>query len=315
MLEKTRERDEIKKEFQELFARQSAGFLVKRVVTVMAKRLNDALSEYDITLSQWVVLSCLWQKDGLPVMYIASQLQHIGGTLSDLLTRMEKRKLLKRKRDRSDKRIWRVFLSDEGRALSAPIPALVHRMWYQSWKGFSNEDLARFSLMLDQMINNFDPSYSVCLPHGSSEVASKYHFILPPRSPGYKLKVLQMLTTRRFADLIEPHNVTPSHWVVLCRLWQEDGVPVSEIGQYLEQIGGSLAGVLERMEERSLIRREKDARDRRSYRVWLTAEGESLIYILPQLARQVNEEASIGISQEDQRFFKDSLNKMLAAVQ
>lgn len=315
MLEKTRDKDEIKKEFQELFARQSAGYLVKRVVTVMAKRLNDALSEYDVTLSQWVVLSCLWQKDGLPVMYIASQLQHIGGTLSDLLTRMEKRKLLKRKRDKNDKRIWRVFLSDEGRALSAPIPALVHRIWYQAWKGLSEDDLNRFSHILDRMINNFDPAYSVCLPHGGTEVASKYHFILPPRAPGYRLKVLQMLTTRRFADLIEPHNVTPSHWVVLCRLWQEDGVPVSEIGHYLEQIGGSLAGVLERMEERSLIRREKDERDRRSYRVWLTVDGESLIQVLPQLARQVNRESCLGISPDDEQFFKDSLNKMLTVVQ
>lgn len=315
MLEKTRDKDEIRREFSELFARQSVGYLVKRVVTIMAKRLNDALGEFDITLSHWVVLSCLWQKDGLPVMYIASQLQHIGGTLSDLLTRMEKRKLLKRKRDRNDRRVWRVFLSDEGRALSASLPAVAHRLWYHAWQDLSEEELERFSEILDRMIYNFDPSYSVCLPRNSPEVAEKYHFILPPRAPGYRLKVLQLLTTRRFADLIEVHNVTPSHWVVLCRLWQEDGVPVSEIGHYLEQIGGSLAGVLERMEERSLIRKERDERDRRSHLVWLTADGERLIQVLPQLARQVNQEVCLGISEDDERFFKESLNKMLAVCQ
>lgn len=311
MLEKTRRKEEIKQEFHELFARQSIGYLVKRVLTVMAKQLNEALAEYDITLSQWVVLSCLWQKDGLPVMYIASQLLHIGGTLSDLLTRMEKKKLLKRKRDKYDKRIWRVFLTAEGLALSAPVPLVVHRMWYRVWKELSEEDLTRFSGILDSMIHNLEPNYSVCLPQECPVVSEQYHFILPPRSPGYRLKVLQLLLTRRFADAIEVHNVTPSHWVVLCRLWQEDGVPVSEIGQYLEQIGGSLAGVLERMEERSLIRREKDERDRRSFRVWLTPDGEALIEVLPQLARSVLQEVCLGISDDDVRFFKNSLNKML----
>jgi DNA-binding MarR family transcriptional regulator len=315
MLEKTREKETIKKEFHELFARQSVGYLVKRVVAVMSKRLNESLADFDITLSQWVVLSCLWQKDGLPVMYIAGQLQHIGGTLSDLLTRMEKKKLLKRKRDKNDKRIWRVFLTDEGKALSSGVPALVHRLWYHAWQGLSEDDLGRFSRILDQMIHNFDPEYSVCLPEGCSEVPARYHFVLPPRSPGYRLKVLQLLTTRRFADSIEVHNVTPSHWVVLCRLWQEDGVPVSEIGQYLEQIGGSLAGVLERMEERSLIRRQKDERDRRSFRVWLTADGENLIHVLPQLAHAVLEEQRAGISDADVGFFKESLNGMLAIIQ
>ncbi len=103
---------------------------------------------------------------------------------------------------------------------------------------------------------------------------------------------------------IEPHNVTPSHWVVLCRLWQEDGVQVSEVGQYLEQIGGSLTGVLERMEERGLIRRERDEKDRRSFRIWLTEEGGRLMAVLPPLARSCIDYVCTGIPAEDVRFFK-----------
>ncbi len=294
-----------------MFARQTIGYLVRRTVALMARRLNEELATYGITLNHWVVLSCLWQKDGLPVMYIASQLQHIGGTLSDLLTRMEKRKLIKRRRDKKDRRILRVYLSEEGRALSQVLPPLIHRSWTQAWQDLSEDDLKRFSTLLDHMIHNCDETYSVCLPEKCEQVASTYQFILPPRSPGYRLKVLQLLATRRFTDAVVEYNVTASHTLVLCRLWQEDGVSVSEIGQHLEQVGGSLTGVLERMEERGLIRRAQDGKDKRCYRVWLTYEGDALIEVLPPIARQVTEFICRDMSDDDICFFKTSLKKML----
>ncbi len=304
-------KEQIRVEYAEMFARQTLGYLVRRTVALMARKLNEALGVHDITLNHWVVLSCLWQKDGLPVMYIASQLQHIGGTLSDLLTRMEKRKLLKRRRDKKDRRVLRVYLSEEGRSLSEVLPPIVHDIWTVAWEDLSKDELLRFSSILDHMIHNCDETYSVCLPEICEQVSSKYQFVLPPRSPGYRLKVLQLLMTRRFTDAVVDYNVTASHTLVLCRLWQEDGVSVSEIGQHLEQVGGSLTGVLERMEERGLIRREQDGKDKRCYRVWLTQEGDGLIQVLPPIARRVTEFVCRDLSEDDISFFKKCLNQML----
>lgn len=306
--------DEIKREYAELFARQTVGYLVRRTIALQSKKLNEELGKSDITLNHWVILSCLWQKDGLPVMYIGSQLQHIGGTMSDLLTRMEKRKLLKRKRDKKDKRIWRVYLTEEGRKLSEILPPAVHRIWYQAWKDLTEDDLNRFSQLLDHMIKNCEPDYSVCLPEQCAQVPHKYQFILPPRSIGYRLKLLQLLITRRYSDAVEIYNVTSSHTLVLFRLWQDDGVPVSEIGQYLEQVGGSLTGVLERMEERGLIRREKDEKDKRCFRIWLTEEGKDLIEILPPIAKNVVASICQGLDDSEVAFFKQCLNKMLVSA-
>jgi DNA-binding MarR family transcriptional regulator len=67
--------------------------------------------------------------------------------------------------------------------------------------------------------------------------------------------------------------MTAFHWLVLCCLWQEDGLPTSSIGDKLQQVGGTLTGVLDRMEERGLVRRERDTRDRRIWRIWLTDSG------------------------------------------
>lgn len=304
-------KDEIKKEYAELFARQTVGYLARRTVALMSRRLNDALAPFDITLNHWIVLSCLWQKDGLPVMYIARQLQHVGGTLSDLLTRMEKRKLIKRKQDKKDRRMQRVYLTEEGRALREVLPPLVHRIWYHAWRNLSEEQLDGFSQILYKMIKNCEPEYSICLPECCDQVLEEYRFILPPRSLGYRLKILQLLIQRRFTDVVQIHNVTASHMLVLCRLWQDDGISVSEIGQYLEQVGGSLTGVLERMEERGLIRRAQDEQDKRCYLIWLTNEGEGLIEVLPPIVRDVMNFVCSGLTAEEISFFKQCLNSML----
>lgn len=301
----------IRTEYADMFARQTIGFLVRRTAALMSKRLNEALGEHDITLSHWVVLSCLWQKDGLPVMYLSSQLQHIGGTVSDLLSRMEKRKLIKRRRDRKDRRILRVYLTEESLALSKVLPPIVHRIWHQAWQNISESDLKKFADILERMIHNCEPEYSVCLPEAAVSVAPKYQLILPPRSTGYRLKLLQLMLTRRFNDALEEYKLSASHTLVLFKLWQDDGIPVSEIGTYLEQVGGSLTGVLERMEENGLIRREQDEKDKRCFRVWLTEQGDDLIEIIPPIARKVLNYAARDISDSDITFFKKCLNTML----
>jgi len=90
---------------------------------------------------------------------------------------------------------------------------------------------------------------------------------------------------------MEPFGLTPFHWLVLCCLWEEDGLPTCSIGEKLQQVGGTITGVLDRMEERGLVRRERDVDDRRIWRIWLTPEGKQLEAVLPPLALQVREQA------------------------
>ncbi len=99
--------------------------------------------------------------------------------------------------------------------------------------------------------------------------------VLAPYSLGYRIKLLSQLSTRKFQERLEPFGLTPFHWVVLCCLWEEDGLATSSIGEKLQQVGGTLTGVLDRMEDRGLIRRERDRNDRRVWRIWLTDAGKS----------------------------------------
>ena len=118
--------------------------------------------------------------------------------------------------------------------------------------------------------------------------------------------------TRQFQDVLEPYGLTPFHWVVLCCLWEQDGLATSDIGERLCQVGGTLTGVIDRMEERGLVRRERDQRDRRIWRIWLTDDGRKLENVLPPLAVAVREKVFRGLSLEEQQVLSQWIDVMIA---
>ncbi len=145
----------------------------------------------------------------------------------------------------------------------------------------------------------------------NSQDLESWQQIRAPYGVGYRIKLLSQLVARRFTERLEPLGLTPFHWVVLCCLWEEDGLPTSAIGEKLQQVGGTLTGVLDRMEERSVIRRERDSRDRRIWRIWLTDTGKALETVLPPLAVEIREEAMRGVSYTEREQFCKILNQAI----
>ncbi|MBW4498081.1 MAG: MarR family transcriptional regulator [Scytonema hyalinum WJT4-NPBG1] len=150
----------------------------------------------------------------------------------------------------------------------------------------------------------------VSKPNKSQDLES-WQQVRAPYGIGYRIKLVSQLLARRFTERLEPFGLTPFHWVVLCCLWEEDGLPTSSIGEKLQQVGGTLTGVLDRMEERGLIRRERDSRDRRIWRIWLTDAGRELETVLPPIAVEIREQAMRGISYAEREQFSQFLTKAI----
>jgi MarR family transcriptional regulator, organic hydroperoxide resistance regulator len=152
------------------------------------------------------------------------------------------------------------------------------------------------------------------MPSSSQQrkIAESLREVLAPYSVGYRIKLLGQLGSRRFQERLEPFGLTPFHWVVLCCLWEEDGLATCSIGEKLQQVGGTLTGVLDRMEERGLIRRERDPRDRRIWRIWLTDAGRELEDILPPIALELKEQAMQGFSVEERQLFSQLIDQAIA---
>jgi MarR family transcriptional regulator, organic hydroperoxide resistance regulator len=146
----------------------------------------------------------------------------------------------------------------------------------------------------------------------SMEIHQDWQAVLAPYGIGYRLKLLSQLMTRKFQERLDPFGLTPFHWVVLCCLWEEDGLATSGISEKLQQVGGTMTGVLDRMEERKLIHRERDEHDRRIWRIWLTEEGKHLETVLPPLALDLREKVLDGLSTSEQQLFSALIDQAIA---
>lgn len=146
------------------------------------------------------------------------------------------------------------------------------------------------------------------------KIPKEWLAVLAPHSLGYRVRLLAQLASRRFQERLDElgMGLTPFHWVVLCCLWQEDGLPTSKIGEKLQQVGGTLTGVIDRMEERELVRRERDANDRRIWRIWLTEKGSKLQEILPPISMAQLEETTQGMTQRERDQFSALVDLMIA---
>jgi DNA-binding MarR family transcriptional regulator len=145
-----------------------------------------------------------------------------------------------------------------------------------------------------------------------NNTARGWNSVLAPYGMGYRIKLLSQLLARRFQERLEPFGLTIFHWIVLCCLWEEDGLAISSIADKLQQVGGTLTGVLDRMESRGLVRRERDQNDRRVWRIWLTNAGRELEGTLPPIAIELREQAMQGVEIADRERFSQLLDQAIA---
>jgi MarR family transcriptional regulator, organic hydroperoxide resistance regulator len=150
------------------------------------------------------------------------------------------------------------------------------------------------------------------MPSSSSnpDFLQQWQHALAPYNLGHKLKLTSQLMYRDFLERLEPYGLTPFHYLVLCCLWEEDGLSTTGIADRLKQLGASLTGVVDRMEERNLVYRERSSDDRRIVRVWLTDEGKQLMYVLPPLGAQTIAKATDRLSAAEQATIVDLLDRI-----
>ena len=104
--------------------------------------LNGKLSEYDVTPSQYGVLSCLWQREFATPKQISEILCLETSTISGVLDRMQKKGLIDRVINRNDRREVRVVPTEKGKALEEPISKIIGEVNEEVLKCFTDEEVA-----------------------------------------------------------------------------------------------------------------------------------------------------------------------------
>jgi len=109
---------------------------------------------------------------------------------------------------------------------------------------------------------------------------------------------LRKALRREFEVRAAPLEITASQLQVLARLWTGDGILTSVLTKDIASDGGTITGVLDRLERKGLIRRERHEADRRAMRIWLTPAGRALEQPLLDIIAAINDKALAGLEAE-----------------
>jgi DNA-binding MarR family transcriptional regulator len=100
---------------------QSFGFTINVLGRLMKRALYLRLAKVGVTPTQWTALMCLWEQDGLSFTELGNRLHFDHPTVTGVIDRMEREKLVKRRRDHIDRRVVKVFLTSKGKDLKSVI--------------------------------------------------------------------------------------------------------------------------------------------------------------------------------------------------
>jgi MarR family transcriptional regulator, organic hydroperoxide resistance regulator len=81
---------------------------------------------------------------------------------------------------------------------------------------------------------------------------------------------------RFYKPLLDKLGLTYPQYLVMLVLWEQDGLPVKEIGERLFLDSGTLTPLLKRLEAAGLLKRTRSKEDERQVIVALTVQGEAL---------------------------------------
>jgi DNA-binding MarR family transcriptional regulator len=132
-------------------------------------------------------------------------------------------------------------------------------------------------------------------------------------STTFLLKRLGFAAKERSVEAFERIGLSPYAYAVLLVLDEGSRETQGSIADALGYDRGQLVGMLDELEERGLVERRRDPKDRRRHLVRLTADGKRTLAKLRTLSRQL-EDAFLAPLDDDERATLHGLLHRLAEV-
>ena len=109
-------------------------------------------------------------------------------------------------------------------------------------------------------------------------------------------------------------DVTPEQWGILCALWEREGRSQSELAEITLKDTANITRMIDVMENKGLVFREKDPLDRRTYKIFLTKQGRELQNRLVPVVQGFTERALSCLGRAERDDLMRMMNKLHAHV-
>lgn len=131
---------------------------------------------------------------------------------------------------------------------------------------------------------------------------------------GYVINKTALALKNELGRRFKPYDITVEQWRVLNRLWEKDGLTQKELAEQIFKDQPNTTRILDKLQNKGIIRREASPDDRRAFIINLTDEGRMLRAQLLPVARRMGEDVFTGISEGEQQLLKVLLNKICANI-
>jgi DNA-binding MarR family transcriptional regulator len=128
---------------------QSIGFLLAKAYQRAWATMKEEIDPYDLTPPQFGLLSFLWQQDGLTQAELSEKGQVDRSTVGGLIDRLERNGLLERRQHPQDRRAYRIYLTERGKALESVLTACAGRSLQRLTAGLSEGEVKELRRMLE----------------------------------------------------------------------------------------------------------------------------------------------------------------------
>ncbi|PVA11039.1 MarR family transcriptional regulator [Pelagivirga sediminicola] len=146
---------------------QSAGYLANHIARLFARGLAARIKPLGLTTGTFPALLELWEKDGLTQKDLVARLDIEQATMANTLARMERDGLIVRRKDASDGRKQRVWLTERARGLQGPAIEAAIAENADALSGLTEEERRQFVSLMRKVIETSKPEETPHQPGGA----------------------------------------------------------------------------------------------------------------------------------------------------
>lgn len=129
---------------------------------------------------------------------------------------------------------------------------------------------------------------------------------------GFLVHDVSRLRRTAFDHLMKPLKVTRSQWWVLSGLSDHGnhGITQTALARLLDLGKVALGGIVDRLEDRGLVKRRADADDQRINRVFLTRKGVLVLHRVSRIGKTLDARVMRGVPVARQKMLAQCLHAM-----
>ncbi len=128
--------------------------LLDKISSQTRRNHNHLLHDLNLHVGQDKLLCKLWRADGLTQVELCNKLNCEAPTVTNMLSALEKKELIMRKKDPDDKRTNRIYLTEAGKTMETSVTEMWKNQQDRLLKDITLEEKMFLRRLLKQMENN-----------------------------------------------------------------------------------------------------------------------------------------------------------------